>query len=70
MRHSQQACIPVRTQKPRRDGFTLSTLALAEWKLQTRLQETEIANMLETRAGRRRLRAMLHNHKIGLELYT
>ena len=64
-----QAAIPVRTQKTRRDGYTLSTLALAEYKLQTRLDETRIANMLETRAGRRKLRAMLHNYANDKELY-
>lgn len=69
MRHSQQRSIPVRLQALRRDGYTLTTLALSEWKLQTRLEETRIANLLETRRGRRILRAMLHNYANDKELY-
>ena len=69
MRHSEQRSIPVRIQKHRRDGVTLSTLALSEWKRQTKLDEQRIADMLETRRGRRTLRAMLHAYANGREVY-
>jgi len=69
MRHTAQRAIPVRTQKKRRDGCTLSTLALAEYKMQTKIDETRIADMLETRKGKRRLRAMLHAYAQGKALY-